>query len=259
MKVYSIFFTILVSSVWTLKTQAQTNVFPGSGNVGVGTSSPQYLMDIKKAAETNTPENIVQYSISDAPDESLRIKNVTGINGNFVPWIEGYRNKSDNYSLGFSATISESSLDVGNKPMMRFDSRLSSGPLVKRPLFSWGSYTSNYMIMTANGNLGIGTDIPKEKLSVKGKIQAQEIKVTTAVADWPDYVFEDDYRLKSIEELESFVKTNKHLPGMPTANEVEVNGVQLGEMVKKLLKNNEELTLHVISLQKQIDDLKKNK
>ncbi|MDF2859374.1 MAG: hypothetical protein K0Q87_5225, partial [Neobacillus sp.] len=87
----------------------------------------------------------------------------------------------------------------------------------------------------------------------------EEIKVTTTSADWPDYVFEEGYKLNSLKDLEAFIKANKHLPDMPTANEVEVNGVQLGEMVKKLLKNNEELTLHVISLQKQIEELRKNR
>ncbi|MCW8309699.1 hypothetical protein K7A41_00495 [Sphingobacterium sp. InxBP1] len=92
---------------------------------------------------------------------------------------------------------------------------------MKRPRgFSWGSYESNYMIMNAKGNVGIGTNNPEQKLSVKGKIQAEEIKVTTTSSDWPDYVFEEDYKLNNLKELEAFVKANKHLPEMPTANEV---------------------------------------
>lgn len=236
--------------------KSQTNTFPVNGNVGIGTAGPAYLMDVRKMAENNGLEKIVQYTVSDAPNESLTIMNGTAINGRFIPWIEASRTHIDDYVFGITASVPGSS-DIGDKPMMHFDARWSAGPLINRPLFSWGSYSTSYMIMNAKGNLGIGTDNPQQKLSVKGKIQAEEIKVTTTSGDWPDYVFEDDYKLNSLKDLEDFVKTNKHLPDMPTANEVELNGIQLGEMVKKLLKNNEELTLHVISLQKQIDDLKK--
>jgi len=235
---------------------SQINTFPANGNVGIGTASPAYLMDVRKIAENNGLERIAQYTVSDAPNESLTIMNGTGINGRFIPWIEASRTHTDDYVFGITASVPGSS-DIGDKPMMRFDARWSAGALINRPLFSWGSYSTSYMIMNAKGNLGIGTSNPQHKLSVKGKIQAQEIKVTTTSADWPDYVFEEDYKLKSLKDLEIFVKTNKHLPDMPTTNEVELNSIQLGEMVKKLLKNNEELTLHVISLQKQIDDLKR--
>ena len=106
---------------------------------------------------------------------------------------------------------------------------------------------------TSAGNVGIGTDTPTEKLSVKGKIRAQEIKVETA--NWPDYVFEEGYQLPSLTETATFIEKNKHLPGVPKATEVEENGLSLGEMNKILLQKIEELTLHMIDKDKRIERL----
>ncbi|UZJ64233.1 hypothetical protein OKW96_17900 [Sphingobacterium sp. KU25419] len=85
-----------------------------------------------------------------------------------------------------------------------------------------------------DGNVGIGTDAPKEKLSVNGNIRAHQIKVETA--NWPDYVFEEDYDLPSLNTTAEFIKANKHLPGVPTAKEVEKEGVSVGEMNKYYFK-----------------------
>ncbi len=103
-------------------------------------------------------------------------------------------------------------------------------------------------------NVGIGTTTPKEKLAVNGNIRAKEIKVE--MANWPDYVFAPEYQNTSLAELEKFIKMNKHLPDMPTAKEVEEHGVSLGEMNKVLLKKVEELTLHLIEKDKDIQLLK---
>ncbi|RWU09963.1 hypothetical protein [Pedobacter chitinilyticus] len=115
------------------------------------------------------------------------------------------------------------------------------------------------MLADGNSNVGIGTLTPKEKLSVNGKIRAKEIKVE--LANWPDYVFEEGYQNQSLAEIEQFIKQNKHLPGVPTAKQVEQEGVELGEMNKVLLKKIEELTLHLIEKEKKLDqfntDLKK--
>jgi len=119
------------------------------------------------------------------------------------------------------------------------------------------STTGNLMVSGAgnhyieNGNFGIGTKSPAEKLSVKGKIRAQEIKVETA--NWPDYVFEKDYQLPSLDEIEQHIKEKGHLQGIPSAEEVKANGVELGEMNAKLLKKIEELTLIVIQLNKKVE------
>lgn len=109
----------------------------------------------------------------------------------------------------------------------------------------------DHLYVAHNGRVGIGTTVPKETLSVNGKIRAQEVKVESS--NWPDYVFEDDYKLLSLKEISQFIKMNKHLPEMPTAMDTEENGIQVGEMVSKLLKKNEELTLHLIEKDKQIE------
>lgn len=111
------------------------------------------------------------------------------------------------------------------------------------------SYNNSFMNFLPNGDVGIGTATPKEKLSVNGKIRAKEIKVETA--NWPDYVFEEGYQNQSLSEIESFIKQNKHLPGVPTAKQVEQEGVELGEMNKVLLKKIEELTLLLIDQNKK--------
>lgn len=104
------------------------------------------------------------------------------------------------------------------------------------------------------GKVGIKTPNPGEyDLAVNGKIRAQEIKVETK--NWPDYVFNEDYRSPSLEELARFIKLNKHLPNVPSAKEVESIGLDLGDMNKKLLEKIEELTLHLIEKDRQIKGL----
>lgn len=87
-----------------------------------------------------------------------------------------------------------------------------------------------------------------------GQLQAKEVKVT--LSGWPDYVFGEGYKLMSLDETEKFINENGHLPGVPSAQEVEEDGLSLGEMNARLMQKVEELTLHVIELQKQIDELK---
>ncbi|UZJ64258.1 hypothetical protein OKW96_18035 [Sphingobacterium sp. KU25419] len=107
---------------------------------------------------------------------------------------------------------------------------------------------------TSNGNVGIGTPTPSEKLAVNGKIRAQEIRVDAG--PWPDYVFQEGYALTPLDSLEQFVKTNKHLPNISSAFQVEKEGVELGELNKQLLQKVEELTLYLIDQHKEIRNLK---
>jgi len=95
-----------------------------------------------------------------------------------------------------------------------------------------------------------------KNLLANGNLWAKEIIVASA-NPWPDYVFEPSHEKLSLTELEIFVKTNKHLPEIPTAKVIEKEGINVGDMNAKLLKKIEELTLYVIELKHEVDDLKK--
>ena len=104
-----------------------------------------------------------------------------------------------------------------------------------------------------NGNVGIGTTNPTYKLSVNGNIRSKEVVVESG---WADYVFKEDYKLLSLPETETFIIANKHLPGVPSAKEIQENGLALGDLQAKMMAKIEELTLHVIELKKEIEALK---
>lgn len=93
------------------------------------------------------------------------------------------------------------------------------------------------------------------KLSVYGTVQAKEIIVTNASTAWPDYVFDDNYNLMNLSEVEKYIEENNHLPNIPSDVEVEANGVSIGEMQKKQMEKIEELTLYTIDQDKKIKDL----
>jgi hypothetical protein len=114
---------------------------------------------------------------------------------------------------------------------------------------------SNLAINPEGGNVGIGTATPTDKLSVNGKIRAKEIKVENS--NWPDYVFTAEYQLPSLKETEAFINNNKHLPGIPSQTEVAKSGIDLGDLNAKLLQKIEELTLHMIALEKQNEQQQK--
>jgi hypothetical protein len=92
------------------------------------------------------------------------------------------------------------------------------------------------------------------RLQSNGKIMAKEIEVLADL--WPDYVFEEGYTLKSLDEVEDYIAKHKHLPGVPSAKEIEQDGLNLGDMDAMLLEKIEELTLYVIELEKEISALK---
>ena len=115
----------------------------------------------------------------------------------------------------------------------------------------------NVSMCYSGGNVMIGASVPATGylLSVDGKVMCEELKVQLSES-WPDYVFADDYKMMSLYELEAAINENNHLPGIPSAEEVAEQGIEVGTMQVQMMEKIEELTLYIIELQKQIDALK---
>lgn len=129
---------------------------------------------------------------------------------------------------------------------------------------SWNWYKQIFFTKNADvivdGKIGIGSRNPDSKLTVKGKIHCEEVKVDLQVP--ADYVFEkyytgtstlkEDYQMLSLEEVEAFTKKNNHLPEIPSAKEIQKEGLHLKKMTNLLLQKIEELTLYTIEQEKRI-------
>ena len=76
------------------------------------------------------------------------------------------------------------------------------------------------------------------------------------IEDWPDYVFDANYQLPTLDDVERHIKQNHHLPGIPSAAEVESTGLDSGQMHKLTMQKVEELTLYVIELNKENSELR---
>ncbi len=202
---------------------ADTNVFPADGNVGIGTVQPQATLDIRgnlellnDSEDQQEARSILLSSIASAGKcRSWKIEATTHDQDPF-----GYYNLNFNYlGSGYSGE----------------GYRLSKDGII--------SLNGN------SGNVGIGTTNPAHKLTVEGTIAAREIRVTSS-ANWADYVFADDYQLRSIEAVAAYIEKNNHLPDIPSGAEIEQGGIEVSEMLAKQMQKIEELTLYVIELEK---------
>lgn len=169
---------------------------------------------------------------------SIRVKTTTG-NLEFGPMDLGYARFKTNMST------------------YHFDRRLllHTGELTSETKFTFVTNNSTHcMTMLTNGNVGIGTTSPSYKLDVNGTIRANEIIVNTTGAD---FVFADDYQLRPLSEVKTFIQENKHLPEIKSAQEMQENGVSMNELQIQLLQKIEELTLYLIQQEQIIQELRK--
>ncbi|HVI45448.1 MAG TPA: hypothetical protein VM802_11285 [Chitinophaga sp.] len=194
-----------------------------SGNVGIGTSTPQAKLAVDGNVFTNG-----QMKTSGSNYRAF----TADITGGFGT-IDISENSKRRAFIGYITNDSYATFGVVD------DNGTERGIYLQR----------------ATGNVGIGTTNPQARLAVNGDMFAKRVKVT--VTGWPDYVFQDNYQLPSLKSTELYIKEHKHLPEIPSAQEVSKDGIDVGEMNKKLLQKIEELTLHLIRQQKEIDELSK--
>ena len=196
--------------------------FRQDGSVGIGTTTPSAKLDVHGASKIRGGGGLLQLfgnKSGTATHAYISFNNLVG---------------SQTAVLGFTDPAANHMYVWNKKGNIGF----INGPS--------GSHSVNLQIMS-NGRVGIGTTSPDAKLAVNGDIHAEEVRVDLTVPG-PDYVFEEDYNLPTLESIESYIRQNKHLPEVPSAMEMEENGIDVGVMNMLLLKKVEELTLHLIEL-----------
>ncbi len=254
-----------------------------TGNlVGIGTTNPASKLDVRTSTNKGVRLNFNDESaITFVPNNGNSIFHLSHGHDNRLHISEGgtvgggkLMTFVNSGNIGIGTTNPASKLDVrtstnkGVRLNFNDESAITFVPNNGNSIFhlshghdnrlhiSQGGTVGGGKLMTFvnSGNIGIGTSNPDMKLTVKGNIHAEEVKIDLNVPA-PDYVFKENYNLRSIAELEKFIIENSHLPEIPSAKEFEQNGVMQAEMDMNLLKKIEELTLYTIQQQKQIEKL----
>jgi hypothetical protein len=226
-----------------------------TGNVGIGQTNLSSKLQINSGigevpliVQVNGSEKL---RIAETGKVGIAISNPTDILqvGSNTGW--------NSYTVGLPADVRLTGLS-SQTPYAYIQARDRSGTnnigMIIRT--QRGTELVDAVTINSNGYVGIGASNPTAKLTVAGKILAQEMEIVKYVPS-SDFVFAPDYKLKSLNELENFVKQNRHLPEIPSAAEFKEKGYNVGKMDDMLLRKVEELTLYVIELQKQLEELKK--
>jgi hypothetical protein len=227
-----------------------------NGFVGIGDKSPSAKFHVNGDPGT-TFLRITQSNVPEL-EGSLVVRNATNSTGVFIPSIIG-RTSFPGRSFGLYITGEAEDVLPASDDFVAaviLDGRSKTGTkLQTNNVLAVNSLGVNLMMVKANGSVGIGTsDTRGYKLAVNGNGIFTRVTVK-AYNNWPDFVFNNDYKLPPLSETEAFIKTNKHLPNIPSAAEVARDGIDLGEMNQKLLQKIEEQMLYIIEMNKKITSL----
>ncbi len=228
-----------------------------AGDVGIGVSSPAYKLDVAGTGKFSSNLTIGAYTLPAADGTLNQVLTTNGVG--LVTW---KAIPAISWNLLGNTGTSASTNFIGTTDAIDFVTRTNN---------------IEKMRVTSSGNVGINTASPSATLTVNGDvligdatvtrpagyrlyvqtgILTEKVKVALATSsDWSDYVFAKDYKLRKLSDVEAYVRENKHLPGIPSAEQVVKEGIDLGKMDAKLLEKIEELTLYMISQDKKLQEL----
>lgn len=218
---------------------AQTNTFPSDGYIGIGTLAPQEKLSLHGGhADTRIGLHFHHPDITKMADLLIWASE--------PGWT--YTGVGIGNNISLTSGISRLNTHKGGSYIRLLDQEMTFN------LLKLDGSDLQAMNIAANGNILIGKSAQQNisyKLDVNGKARVNELVVNTSGAD---FVFENNYKLWSLPELETFIKKNKHLPEIAPAKTMQTDGVGVGEMQTKLLQKIEELTLHLIEKDKQLSN-----
>lgn len=234
----------------------------GTGEVGIGTNTPGYALDIQKASARSI--NIGNAYDGTSPKYGININvdaNGTGYkygvyaraygdnSGNYVYGVRGYASGSGNTGNVYGVYAQTAASGTGNHYGLYTTANLADPSPTTR---SFALYAVGHSYFQNDVRIGTLDGAAGYLLSVDGKIMSEELKVQMS-GNWPDYVFEPEYNLPTLQYVKNHIAEKGHLPGVPAADQVEAeNGFHVGEMNRILLEKVEELTLYILQQEERI-------
>lgn len=212
-----------------------------TGNVGVGTNTPKRKLHI-----VNGDVYVDGAGVFNFGDDARFVVNKTDI-----PSMRQTSFSMGQYGIAAAESVGSAELWISGNDGIRMFTR---------------GYAKPRISVLNDGRVGIGSINPDSELTVKGKIHAEEVKVDLNVP--ADYVFQKyytgtstlkpEYTIPTLDDVEKFTKENKHLPNIPSAKQIQEEGLHIGEMTNLLLQKIEELTLYSIEQNKQLKKLQED-
>nr|NQU89975.1 hypothetical protein [Bacteroidota bacterium] len=239
-----------------------------SGNVGIGINEPGEALEVNGNIRQSSGHQIESEKICSRSENGLKLfnsrqqgicisnKGTVGINTANPATTLDVNGKTKTRSFQMPDPAPDGSESIEGCVLQSCDA-YGNARWVPQSAIDDGDWTKNGTeILYTDRRVSIGTSGYKDyQLAVAGQIAAHGVKITLHVPA-SDYVFEKDYKLKPLTELEDYIHQNKHLPDIPSADEFEENGYNIGEMDDLLLKKIEELTLYTIEQDKLLMELK---